>query len=111
MVTGRPIAPFGPSKTISAPEAEPSRFFKHAVAIINGDPVTTKDVVQYVANYGGAVHKSTPDTPMTKALEHIAKTLQFGGSPSVLCSLRGISDVSVGACSPLYSVIKEEAAA
>jgi hypothetical protein len=80
--------------------------FRQTVLKINGQSATIRDVVQYVANYAGAVHKSTPDTPLTKSLEAVGQSLQLLGAPSVLTSLRGIIDIVVRGCQPLYIAIK-----
>jgi hypothetical protein len=85
-------------------------FLRHPVLQIQGDWATVRDIIQNVANYAGAVHKSTPDTPMTKSLEAVGRAIEVGGVPSVLRSLFGIIDVAVRGCEPLYARIKEAAA-
>jgi hypothetical protein len=83
------------------------RFLKYGVLQIEGEWASVRDVIKYVANYAGAIHKSTPDTPMTKNLEAVGQSIQLGGVASVLRSLHGIIDVVVRGCQPLYMKIKE----
>jgi hypothetical protein len=82
-------------------------FFKCPVLQINGQWATVIDVIQYTANYAGAVHKSTPDTPLTQSLEAVGRSIEVGDVPCVLRSLHGIIDVVVRGCQPLYMKIKE----
>jgi hypothetical protein len=84
-------------------------FFRVPILQIDGQWATIRDVVQYVANFAGAVHRSTPNTPMTKSLESVGRSIEVGGAPSVLRSLLGIVDVAIRGCEPLYIKIKESA--
>ena len=95
------LVPKGPTQTVNL-----DGFLKHPILLVNGQWATVRDVSQYIANYAGAVHKSTPDTPMTKSLEAVGQAIAVGGAPSVLRSMLGIIDVAIRGCQPLYITIK-----
>jgi hypothetical protein len=92
---------------VSSKKVNLDTFMKSPILQIEGEWATVLDVIKYVANYAGAIHKSTPDTPMTKSLEAVGRSIEVGGVPSVLRSLLGIVDVTVRACQPLYMKLKE----
>jgi len=81
-------------------------FLKQPVAVIEDQMPTVLDVIKYLANYAGAIHKGTPDTPQTITLEAVAKELKFANTPSVIRMLLGVVDVVVEACEPLYQALK-----
>jgi hypothetical protein len=83
------------------------RLLKYGVLQIDGEWASVRDIIKYVANYAGAIHKSTPDTPTTKNLEAVGQSIRVGGAGSVLRSLHGIIDVVVRGSQPLYMKIKE----
>ena len=77
-------------------------FLKLEVMPFRGQVFTVYDLIKYVANYAGYVHKGEPDTPETKALEQAGLTIQLVEMPSVIQALLGISKVVLSACEPLY---------
>jgi hypothetical protein len=78
-------------------------FFKHPIIQIGGQWATVKDVVNYFANYAGAVHRNRPDTPITQALEQTSLQLQIGQVPSALHCIGEIAKVALDGLEPLYA--------
>lgn len=82
-------------------------FLKCQIMQMDGKRLTVGDVIKYVANYAGAVHKGPPDTPETQALE-TASGLLLAEFPMVLYAMRDIAEVGLTGCIPLYLRLRSD---
>lgn len=86
-------------------------FLASPVAFIVGHIVTVKDVILYLANIAGGVHKGTPDNPKTKAIEEMSQVMELMGVPSILISMRSIIAITIAGLDPIYQdLLLQEAA-
>jgi hypothetical protein len=96
-----PMFPQLPQKRLTL-----DNFLKLEVLYVDGQVATVASIIRYVANYAGAIRKTTPDTPQSKSLEQAAIRFRAGNMPSVLQNLPGIAKVTVTACEPLYAKLR-----
>jgi hypothetical protein len=81
-------------------------FLKMEVLFYSGHYLTVIDIISYVANYAGEIHKSEPDSPEDKALEAAAINIRVGDMPSVLQNFTGIAKVVIAALEPIYAKLR-----
>jgi hypothetical protein len=81
-------------------------FLKQEVIFHKGQTATVREVIKYVANKAGAVHKQKLDTPEEQSLEDAPLAFRLLDTPSVLYALDGITKVVVTACDPLYQKLR-----
>lgn len=72
---------------------------------IEGVDLSVHDVVDYLANVGGAVHLGQPRTPKQTALASIESTIKVGGYPPAVRSLLAVARVVSRALQPLRAAI------
>jgi hypothetical protein len=77
------------------------QFLARAAAWIQGQEVSVKDLVLYLAHIAGGVHAGTPKTGLERLLHEADSSLMVGGMGSVSRTMRGIADVVVVALVPL----------
>jgi hypothetical protein len=96
-----PMFPQLPQKRLNL-----DNFLKMEVLFYNGQCLTVIDIIRYVANHAGEIHKSEPDSPEDKALEAAALNVRVGDIPSVLQNFTGIAKVAVTALEPIYGKLR-----
>jgi hypothetical protein len=103
------MSPIGMPEHFARKKMSLDNFLAHTAANLKGRPTSTLDVIKYVANYGGGIHKAPPDTETTRNLEEAAK-LVLSETPSVLHMVKDIAQVVIVAYTPLYLRIRSEVA-
>lgn len=81
-------------------------FLHRTVMQYGRESFTVKDVLGYLANFGGAVHAVRPRDARRKALAVVMHQLQFGDLPIGLYMLLPIGRVALRALQPLQEHVK-----
>jgi hypothetical protein len=81
-------------------------FLSTKIAFIEGVHHSVKDVIIYVANVGGGVHKGSPKATDQQGLESLSMQMHVGGVPAALRMLLGVISVALKAMEPLYRRIR-----
>jgi hypothetical protein len=82
------------------------RLLSTPVFLVDGKFLTIKNVVLYVANIIGAVHKSSARTEEALTLEQVSTSLQIGGYDPAVRTLQAISRVVIAGLEPLAKEVK-----
>jgi len=81
------------------------KFFSLVLGNKDGVDYTIKDIISYVANKMGAIHKDTPKSKKEKMLEELGKKYIYTNISMVLYHLRSISRVILNALKPFKNRI------
>jgi hypothetical protein len=100
-ISPHPSFPMIPQRRLNLQE-----FLKQEVVYHGGHAATVLQVIKYVANKAGGVHKEAPSNPDEQSLEDAAINFQLLGMPSVLQALKGVTEVVVTTCEPLYQRLR-----
>jgi hypothetical protein len=100
-IAPHPNLPMVPQRKLSLDD-----FLKQEVVYHQGHAATVRQVIKYVANKAGAVHKENPNNQEDQSLEDAAVNFQIFGMPSVLQALKGVAEVVITACEPLYQRLR-----
>jgi hypothetical protein len=75
--------------------------------VVNGQDVTVKDVIRYVAHVEGAVHAGVPQGDVEKALAEVSSDLEVAGYSATVAAVRGIGEVVLSGLQSLRSLLSD----
>lgn len=77
------------------------KFLREMVMIINGEKISVRDLIDYVANAAGAVHFGNPEKGKRALLAALDQELGIGGMEAAPKTLIGVGRIVVDAFEPL----------
>jgi hypothetical protein len=81
------------------------------IILIDGQKISVRETIDYLAHYAGGVHNHQANTPHTIALERFSKEFNPRiGAPIALRIVRPIIQIVVDGTYPLYKAITDEPA-
>jgi hypothetical protein len=82
------------------------QFLATPVEHVRGHTFSVGDLIRYVANHAGGVHKSVPDSDAMKVFESLATTTAILGQPAGLQTLLSICRIVLKGVEPLYDALR-----
>lgn len=82
-------------------------FLATPILELRGQTVTVVDLIRYLANYAGVIHKNPPNTPAMRTAEESATLVRSDDMPFALRAIRPICEVVIAACEPLYKACSD----
>lgn len=79
---------------------------KHAIARVQGTPITIKDLVKYASNVAGGVHHDPRNTHDYKVIAAINARMKFNGISFLTRQLKPIAKVVLRGLDPLVMEVK-----
>jgi hypothetical protein len=80
-----------------------SRLLSQVVMLVNGQPITVKNLIKFMRNKAGGVHRSNAKKDVDIILNQLYKELFIGGLPAGLRLLKAISRVVITGLTELES--------
>ena len=92
----------------SNPQEVPlDKMLKAPVMIIQGQVISTQDLIKFLSHVEGAVHAGNPSNKKEEVLHEAEKFLTIGGMPGGVRSLLAINRVVLKALKPLRDAIEK----
>ena len=76
------------------------------VMVVDGNPITIKDLINHLANVEGGVHKGTPKTDVQRAIAVAIPFLTVGNIPGTHRLVSTIAKIVLAALEPLRSEVE-----
>lgn len=96
-----------PPGLMAPQEATRDQLLSRRVQMINGNPVTVRDLIDQLAHIEGAVHSARPGNPREVMLNQAARHFSIGGLPAGVRQIQAIARVVLHGLGPLRDAVLE----